>query len=405
MHSESSRAPAPEQKNAQSNPPLKFGVIGAEGRGRLAQNVHRPDEGTFLSAACTLHPERIMGMKDTFGPDFLVARDYHELIAAEELDAVFVCSPDHLHEEHALAAIEAGKSVYLEKPMAITIAGCDRLLQAAEAHGVLLYPGHNMRFMPVMRKLRELIAAGRIGRVEAIWCRHFISYGGDAYFRDWHSERCNTTGLLLQKGAHDIDMIHWFAGAHTRRVVAMGKLSVYDKLPRRRPEEPMPRAKFDRSKYPPGQTSGYSPVIDVEDHSMVLLELANGVQASYVQCHYTPDDQRNYTIIGTEGRIENYGDNSTADKWATVHLWDRRTGHQEHGHEVFRIPHLEGTHGGADPLVVEDFVRTLRGHPSQGATPLDARMATAAGCLATESLREGNQPKEMPPPPDGFTDD
>lgn len=280
--------------------------------------------------------------------------------------------------------------------MAITIGDCDAILAAAGRGTAKIYVGHNMRFFPVMRKMRELIAAGRIGRVEAVWCRHFISYGGDAYFKDWHSERRNTTGLLLQKGAHDIDIIHYLAGAHTCRVVGMGKLSVYNEVTDRRAGE-SERVTFNRENWPPLSQKGLSPVIDVEDHSMLLLQLANGVQASYQQCHYTPDDCRNYTVIGTEGRLENFGDHSSADRLATVHLWNRRMGYQEQGNEVFRIPSIEGSHGGADPLMLDDFVVFLRGGTPEGASVLDARMAVAAGCLGTESLRNGSVPLDVPP--------
>src|SRR5690606_7938448 len=141
---------------------------------------------------------------------------------------------------------------------------------------------------------------------------------------------------------------------------------------------------------------GYSPCIDVEDHSMIMMELESGVQCSYQQCHYTPDDQRNYTIIGTKGRIENYGDFSTRERWATVHLWNRRTGYSEMGHEVFRIPHRAGSHGGSDPRMVDDFLHMLRDEPTSGATLMDARMSIAAGVMGTESLREGSVPKYIP---------
>lgn len=275
----------------------------------------------------------------------------------------------------------------------ITLEGCQAIVKAQKESGKKLYVGHNMRFFPVLQKIHQLIQDGAIGRVEAVWCRHFISYGGDAYFRDWHSERQFTTGLLLQKGAHDIDIIHWLAGSYTRRVVAMGKLSVYDKLPRRKAGAPVPIVEFNRSHWPPAATKGYSPVIDVEDHSMVLMELENGVQCSYQQCHYTPDDGRNYTVIGTEGRIENYGDYSTPERWSSVHLWNRRTGYSEMGHEVFRIPDIEGDHGGADPLVVEDFLRLLRDEPTIGATVTDALRSTAAGYMATVSLRNNSIPQ------------
>lgn len=380
------------------NSDLRLAVIGADRRGLLSLEAHRPGRGARLVAACSMTPERLGIYRERCGDDIRITRDYREIVDASDIDGVFVCTPDHLHEEHALAVLAAGKHLFLEKPMAITIEGCDRILNAAAQSPGRLYVGHNMRFFAVMRKMRDLIESGVIGEVQAVWCRHFVGYGGDAYFKDWHSERRFTTGLLLQKGAHDIDMIHWLAGASTVRVMGLGKLSVYNKLPRRHPDAPVPPVSFDRQNWPPRVTSGYSPVIDVEDHSMLLMELANGVQASYQQCHYTPDGHRNYTIIGTEGRIENYGDESTPELWASVHLWNHRTAYSEHGHQVFRIPPTEGTHGGSDPLMIDDFLRFICTGEREGATPLDARMAVATGVLGTASIRGNNQPFQINPP-------
>ncbi len=376
---------------------LRLAVVGADRRGRISLAAHQPENGSRLVAACSLTPERLGIYRERCGDDVRLTANYRDLLDDASIDAIFVCTPDYLHEEHTVAALEAGKDVYLEKPMAITIEGCDAILAAQQRTGKRVYPGHNMRFFPVMEKMRELAQSGVIGQIQAIWCRHFISYGGDAYFRDWHSEQRYGTGLLLQKGAHDIDMIHWFAASTTKRVTGMGKLSVYDKLPRRAESDPQPGVEFNRNNWPPKATKDYSPKIDVEDHSMLLLELENGVQASYLQCHYTPDDTRNYTIIGTEGRIENYGDHSSAEYHAEVHLWNRRTGYSRQGQEIFTIPPIEGSHGGADPRVVEDFLCFLRTGGSQGATPIEARMATAVGCCGTHSLRNGNIPVDVPP--------
>ncbi len=379
---------------------FRLAVIGAERRGRLSLVAHQPEKGFRLAAAASLRLDRLEGYVEKCGPEIKLTTDYQEILKDPSIDAVFVCSPDHLHKEHALEVIRSGKHVFLEKPMAITIEDCDLIIREAEKADVKLYVGHNMRFFPVFQKMKELIDRGCIGRVEAVWCRHFISYGGDAYFRDWHSERRFTNGLLLQKGAHDIDIIHWLSGSYTKGVVGMGKLSVYNETQGRRPpEDPVPLVRFDTDRWPPLEQTGFSPQIDVEDHSMILLQLQNGVQASYQQCHYTPDDHRNYTIIGTEGRLENYGDFSMPSRWATIHLWNRRTGYSESGHEVFRIPHLNGEHGGADPLVVEDFLNFLRSGVHQGATAMDARMAVAAGCCGTDSLRSGSGFREVPPCP------
>lgn len=374
---------------------LRFAVLGPHNRGRISLLAHRPAEGLHLVAACANHLSSLDDYRKTCGESLFLTTDYREIVSHPEIDAIFVCTPDHLHMEHTLASLEAGKHVFLEKPMAISVADCDRILDAAARGPAKLYVGHNMRFFPVMRKMRELITDGRIGRVEAIWCRHFVSYGGDAYFRDWHSERQYTNSLLLQKGAHDIDVIHYLAGSYTRRVVGMGKLSVYNEVTdRRSPDEPGVAVTFPRT-WPPLSQKKLSSVIDVEDHNMLLLQLENGVQASYLQCHYTPDDCRNYTVIGTEGRIENYGDVSTEEKWATIHLWNRRMGYNEQGNEVFRIPDIQGTHGGADPLMIEDFVNYLRGNESRGASVLDARQAAVTGCQGAASLRNGSVPLEV----------
>lgn len=378
--------------------PLRFGIIGAGGRGHLGLHAHQPAGGAEVVALCDTDPEALGRVGPDLAPDCLRTTDYRKLLERGDLDAVFVCTPDYLHHEHGRAVLAAGKGLFLEKPMAITVADCDALLTQAETCQLPFYIGHNMRFFPVMQRMKQIIADGTIGEVQAIWCRHFISYGGDAYFKDWHSERQYTTGLLLQKGAHDIDLIHWFAGAYTQRVTAMGKLSVYDRVADRRDPAQRGVPKWSRNNWPPLTQTGLSPRIDVEDHSMMLMQLTNGVQASYQQCHYTPDDHRNFTIVGTKGRMENCGDHSTGDHWATIRLWTSRCGYQEEGTESIRIPSIPGTHGGADPKVIQDFLEYLRSGRRQGATPLDARMSVAAGYFATRSIREGNAPQDIPPP-------
>jgi predicted dehydrogenase len=248
---------------------LRIGVIGAGGRGRVSWLAHRPLEGSEIVAVCDPVGEVHAEYRSKFSEKIVGYLDWREMLAKEKLDAVFVCAPDWLHEEMAVGALERGVGVYLEKPMAITLEGADRILEAwraNEARGAKLFVGHNLRFYAVFRKMKEIIASGRIGEVQAVWCRHFINYGGDAYFKDWHSERRFSTGLFLQKGAHDIDMIHWLGGARSTRVVGMGKLSVYDKVKDRRGAGERGDARFVRGNWPPLEQKGMSPVIDVEDH-------------------------------------------------------------------------------------------------------------------------------------------
>jgi len=372
---------------------LRIGVIGVAGRGGLAGHAHNPDDGVRLVAGADPCQKFLDNFREKYAPDFL-ASDYREMIARDDIDAVFICSPDFLHEEQAVATLATGKAVYLEKPMAITVEGCDRILRTAYENNAKLYLGHNMRHMRFVLEMKRLIDEGAIGEVKAGWCRHFVGFGGDFYFKDWHADRRNTTGLLLQKGAHDIDILHWLCGGYTSRVNAMGGLTVYDRI-EDKDEDPEPAKRdWSSANWPPLSLKGMHPVIDVEDISMMLMHLDNGVYCSYQQCHYTPDYWRNYTVIGTEGRIENFGNGGDTTH---VKLWNKKASYNADGDEQIPVPPETGGHGGADPKIVGEFIRFVRGESKATTSPIAARFSVAAGCLATESLRNGGVPKDVPP--------
>jgi predicted dehydrogenase len=309
-----------------------------------------------------------------------------------------ICTPDHTHEDLACAALSRGKTVYVEKPLAITIDGCDRILATARRTGSGLYVGHNMRHMAFVRLMADLIGRGTIGAVKVIWCRHFIGHGGDFYFKDWHAEQARTGGLLVHKGAHDIDVIHLLAGASTRRVTALGTLAVYGDVAARRAQGEPGRASWDDlTTWPPLSQTGLHPIVDVEDVSMALLELDNAVMASYQQCHFTPDYWRNYTVIGTEGRLENFGDTGPG---ASVKLWNHRSGYRSgaDADAVWPVPVAdEQGHGGADFSIVAEWVRFAREGGATLTSPVAARDSVAAAVMATRSLRAGGQPFAVPP--------
>ncbi len=379
---------------------LRIGIIGTCRRGELGDRYVTPEDNVRIVAGADISDHQLDRFKarlqENQGYTPNVYLDYKEMIANEKLDGVFVTSPDYCHVEQATFALENGIGVYLEKPIAISLEGADRILKAAYDHKAKLVLGHNMRYMSFVLKMKQLIDSGAIGEVKAIWCRHFISYGGDAYFRDWHADRRYSNSLLLQKGAHDIDVIHWLAGSYTRRVNGFGSLSVYGKLPRREQEPNTPvDVSFNTAHWPPLEQKELNPVVDVEDISMINMQLENGVQASYMQCHFTPDSCRNYTVIGTKGRIENYGDHHEN---TTIELWDDRKtdSFRLHGDATFRTPPSKGGHGGADPAIVKSFFQVLRGKGTPNSTPQAARYSVATGCLGAESIRSGGMPLEIP---------
>ena len=211
---------------------LRIGVVGYGNRGSVAREAHRPGAGSVVVALCDLSERSRDEFRETF-PDATVTDSLDELLALD-LDAVMVLTPDDQHAAVVIPALEAGVAVFCEKPLAISIDDCDRILEAARRTGSRLYVGHNMRHMPVITLMRGLIQEGRIGEVKAVWCRHFVGNGGDYYFKDWHADRSKSMGLLLQKGAHDIDVIHWLAGGYSSRVQAIGSLTVYGAIDDRR---------------------------------------------------------------------------------------------------------------------------------------------------------------------------
>jgi predicted dehydrogenase len=369
------------------------GVIGVGGRGSLARHAHRPGEGCRLVAGADPDKKARREFAERYGAG--VSADYPDVLARSDVDAVFITSPDYCHEEQAIAALKAGKAVYLEKPMAITLAGCDRILAAAVENEGKLYLGHNMRHMAFVQKMKELVDASAIGEVMSVWCRHFVGYGGDAYFKDWHAERSRSTGLLLQKAAHDIDVIHWLCGGRTIRVNAMGGLTLYHRIQDRHGPEERGDPTFREENWPPLSQRGLNPLINVEDLSMMHMRLDNNVYASYQQCHYTPDAWRNYTVIGTEGRLENFGDGGPG---TVIRVWKQRGGYMERGDEEYPLETEGGGHGGADPKIVEEFIRYVREGGRTLTSPLAARNSVGAGYMATLSLREGGRPYEVPPP-------
>jgi len=133
--------------------------------------------------------------------------------------------------------------------------------------------------------------------------------------------------------------------------------------------------------------------IDVEDNSTILFELDNGIKATYMQCHYTPDYCRNYTFIGTEGRMENLDDNSQV----IVKLRNRSGRWKNFADRTYQVKPATGGHGGADPLIARDFVEMILDDKEPLAPPLAGRMSVAVGCAGTHSIRNGSCMVDIPP--------
>lgn len=374
---------------------VRVAVIGTGARSVIAHHVPVAWDGAQIVAAVDPSP-RGKERAHTLFPGVPIFDDVSALLVDDRPDAAIVTSPDDTHADIAVELLRAGVAVYLEKPLATTLEDADRILTAAAESGAVLYVGHNFRHAGVVRRMKEIIDRGEIGTVKTIWVRHFVGNGGDYYFKDWHADRARTNTLLLQKASHDLDVVHYLAGAYTRRVVGMGDLMLYGEIKdrRERPDETMPDW-FSFDNWPPESATGLNPIVDVEDVSMMLMTLDSGVLASYEQCHFTPDYWRNYTVIGTHGRLENIGDTGGG----VVKVWNRRREWEVAGDLEYPIDGVASGHEDADLATMREFLALLMDGTPTVVSPLAARAAVAAGALAAESIRSGSRPIDVPPLP------
>jgi len=145
---------------------LRFGLIGYGLWGRHHSRAIVQAPGATLTAiACRTEDTAAAAARDF--PDVRVHRDYRELLARGDVDAVDVVVPNALHAEVGVAALEAGKDVLLEKPLAPTLEGCDRLMAAAARTGRVLTIGHELRLSHQWGGIKRLIDAGDLGVVTA----------------------------------------------------------------------------------------------------------------------------------------------------------------------------------------------------------------------------------------------
>ncbi|MDR7423229.1 MAG: Gfo/Idh/MocA family oxidoreductase [Armatimonadota bacterium] len=138
--------------------------------------------------------------------------DWRDLLAQPDVDAVVIASPNLEHHEIGLAALQAGKHVLLEKPMAMSLAECDALIAAARRHRRKLMVGQTQHFFAVNRAAEQLLRAGTLGRLVTVtdtWYKPF----GLASRRPWFLDRAQGGGMWLMNGTHMIDRMVWLSGS------------------------------------------------------------------------------------------------------------------------------------------------------------------------------------------------
>lgn len=190
-------------------------------------------EGARVVAVTSAHRENAERAAKEFDIPF-VADDWRGVIGREDVDLVSIVTPPDTHAEMAVGALEAGKAVLCEKPMAMNAGETARMCDAARASGKLALLDHELRFLPARRLMRKMILGGELGRVRhaKFLFRADSRAVADRPWNWWSDERAGG-GALGAIGSHAIDALHWLLGTRVSHVSAALATHVAE-----RPHEP-----------------------------------------------------------------------------------------------------------------------------------------------------------------------
>lgn len=329
--------------------PLRVAVIGCGERGRRAYGAYAlAYPGRLRVVACAeSDPEK----RDRFALEHgLEADDAHAdwrvLFANPRpaFEGVIIATPDREHVEPTVAALEHGRDVLLEKPIAPTLDGVLAVRDAARRSSGSVTVSHVLRYTPFFSTLHRLVGEGAIGDLVGIDHSENIGYWhfAHSYVRgNWRNEAM-ASPMLLAKACHDLDLLRWFAGARCLRVHSAGGLRHFraENVPSGAPARCLdgcphadtcpfyaPRFYIERLALTDGppvsaisldtspegreralRDGPYGRCVyrcdnDVADHQVATLEFANGVTASLTVSAFTPDNTRTIKLMGTRGEL------------------------------------------------------------------------------------------------------
>jgi predicted dehydrogenase len=188
---------------------MRYGLIGCGGIGVLRAEALGKLDGHSLDAVCDSDTTRARDLAARSGAR--VINDWQDLVSAPDIDAVIVSTPPSLHMEMTVAALDSGKHVLCEKPLARNVEECQAMIEAAERNGRYLATGFNYRFYPSIIKARELFDSGIIGELDHI--RSYTGYSATAHDHEWlHEFDTMGGGTLRDNGIHLIDLTTYFLG-------------------------------------------------------------------------------------------------------------------------------------------------------------------------------------------------
>ena len=343
--------------------------------------------------------------------------DYHDFFRSSlKVDAVMICTPENMHYEPCMMAIEAGYHVLLEKPIAQTPEECIAIGEAARRKNVIVTVCHVLRYHPYFIKLKELACSGELGNIISI--NHRTAVGVDraahSFVRGPWRKESETNPMLISKCCHDIDFLLWLTKTRCRKLTSFGSLRWFKST--NAPEGSAHRcidcqvesqcpfsavdlyrirrdwiANFD---VPQGKNIDevieeeleqglYGRCIyhcdnDVVDHQIVSMEMESEVTINFSMDIFTLEDHRATQICLTEGEIE--GDETQIKV-------RRFRGGEETIYDFSDIKH-KPFHAGADLDLMNDFIEALQTEGKYLRTSIDLSVESHRICFEAERSRK-----------------
>ena len=195
---------------------MRVGIVGAGLQARRRASVFSESQDATLVTIAAAHVERARQLANKMGCK--ATDDWKDVVESEDIDAVLVCTPPNLHATISIAAMEHGKHVLCEKPLARRIDEAKEMVSVAHRNGVKLKCGFNHRHHPAIAKAKELFDKGVVGQLDYLRCRYGIC-GRPGYENEWRANpEIVSGGHLMEQGIHGIDLFRWFAGDFSHAV-------------------------------------------------------------------------------------------------------------------------------------------------------------------------------------------
>jgi len=226
-------AAAPEG-NAAAGPPVSIGIIGAGVQGREIGTTLARLPGANIVAVCDTYDPFVKRAAE-WAPKATGTQDYKQVLDNKDVQAVIIATPTHLHKEIALAAIQSGKHVYLESPMASTIDDAKAIATAGKASKAVFQVGQQLRGSAVRKHAVKFVWAGAAGKITAInahwhkrtsWRRAAPTPEREKEI-NWRLDKTVSTGLMGEIGIHQVDVASWYVKALPQAVTGFGSIMAY----------------------------------------------------------------------------------------------------------------------------------------------------------------------------------